>query len=502
MNSEAVSKPVPKSGDDFNIDDLDFELERSAQDFRSSQPNGSTVDDNPFESQSTDHDEFNSWDGDDIGESEIDSQETRLNSANNDQSGETKKGGMGVWYAIGGGLLLLFICCIGFVSWSLLGSGSSQQSARAPVASDFDRQMTPAGRADADISALTNALQPAAKGTAPSVPASGRQEVHQTLPSPTIASSTPPTAAARDIVVTYDPSATSAQSETETTNHASAENGSAPQLSDEEKMFDNLLNTAQAMDVPPDAIKIDQSVVAKKAEEQRRARLDSEVGAIRDSVNGMRTSVTALQTEISRLQESVTMSTDSQVALSQTVNDLQGAVSKMQGQQEKDIASLKQQIAEVAKKADLKAGASRADIAARPASVRQVAAAPAQPSIATPTAEQSAPASAATRSGGASSTAKMVAEPASYTVPRQMTPVTVQAPAAAPAAAGSSCAKSTVSTVWRVKGVNAVSAYLVREEDKQGQFVQLNVQVPGFGVVQGFDTKNRAVCTSEGIIRR
>lgn len=64
------------------------------------------------------------------------------------------------------------------------------------------------------------------------------------------------------------------------------------------------------------------------------------------------------------------------------------------------------------------------------------------------------------------------------------------------------CDGRTVSANWRVKGVNANAAYVVRVQDGQGILVREGIEVPGFGRAQAFDAGSRTVCTTSGLIQR
>jgi hypothetical protein len=64
------------------------------------------------------------------------------------------------------------------------------------------------------------------------------------------------------------------------------------------------------------------------------------------------------------------------------------------------------------------------------------------------------------------------------------------------------CAAKSISQIWHVKGVGPMAAYIRRDSDGVGFLVKMDEEVPGFGIVKGFDPTARTVCTDKGLIVR
>lgn len=301
-----------------------------------------------------------------------------------------------------------------------------------------------------------------------------------------------------------------------------AENAQKPtSITEEEEMYDIILRKAESMDVPAEAIKIDQGVIHQKLETKRVDAIETELKMARASVDGIRTAVSDMQGRVADLGKAIDGSQDRQEAIGKQVSELAVIVKDAAQQQAADIEVLRKSVEAAQNKADKAlstsvAATEKVEQAARFETATNARPVPAQPvAPATP-----APAKAAV-AAAPKPLPEVKAQPVrpvatnqvgtSFPAPKQVAgnDVPVQAyrqPVAQQKVSSvqglpPQCDGRTVSANWRVKGVNDVSAYVVRE-DRVGLFLRLDVPVPGFGVAVGFDPVARTVCTTEGLIKR
>ena len=296
-------------------------------------------------------------------------------------------------------------------------------------------------------------------------------------------------------------------------------------LSDEEMMYDNLLSRVEEMDVPIDAISIDQDVVQRRLSAKKIDRIEREINESRQSIQQLGNLISTVQGQVQSLGEAIEGSTQSQAKLAQSVTQLEAAVSGLSKSQRQEIDDLRKDIRDslsVAKSA--KASAEEAIAKAESQESSRTDARATEPVAVAPPARPIAASSTAPVSGGTDShrgTSKPSASPSTdgraAPVIQHAVLTTEQAPkkviAAAPLTSGhkpqsdnqslpAACPAGAVSANWAVKGVNSQSAYVMRKSDRQGLFVKEGVAIPGFGVVTAFNPDQRIVCTTHGIVSR
>lgn len=315
-----------------------------------------------------------------------------------------------------------------------------------------------------------------------------------------------------DIVITQGIIETPAPLTEESQTLASSTNAS--RISEEERLYDNLLSSVEGMDVPPEAIKIDQNVINRRLENQRIATLEQEIKEARSSMAGIQGAVESIRTQVGGFAQVLEKNATDQAGLNESIAKLTQEVEQLSAAQEKELKAIKTEVASAKRSADqavANAGEAKRAAQSQPRVVTQ----PAPTSTPAPApAAQPAPVQVAVRQPVAAPEPvrqPQVQAPVTETVaPTKVfeetrSPATVQVAAQAPAAGSNMpahCDGSRVSANWRVKGVNSHSAYVVRTQDQQGMYLKAGVDVPGYGQVQAFDATNRAVCTTNGLIRR
>lgn len=244
-------------------------------------------------------------------------------------------------------------------------------------------------------------------------------------------------------------------------------------LTEEERMYDALLESAQTLDVPIEAIKIDRSVIEGREREQRVSAVEKAITSTRAEIGQLSQSITHLNAESASMRKTIDENAKTTQAIRDSIEKIEALVNTRMGAVDKRIASM-----------EAKAAAAPAPAAPK---------APAKPKPA-PVKQPQAPAK--------QEVAKVAPRPAPAPA-KPVIPATNRPAQPAVAAQAVSCsATGKASQVWRVAGANSNSAYLVRAQDNASLVVQLGTQVPGFGVVQGIDLATRTVCTSSGVIRR
>lgn len=296
------------------------------------------------------------------------------------------------------------------------------------------------------------------------------------------------------LVVSYKPDEVIEQAET--SGFQAPKITANSEVSREEELYDNLLSSASTLDVPPEAIQIDQSVVKKKLEAERLNAMESEVASARESIKMMQGQVTAIRGEVGNFARLMEMSAKQQAELSKSVDALSQSVKASAQQQEKELKSLrdavegaqKQASRAVAEAAKAKKEASQREVVVKKEVREVVVQAPVK---ASPPAVKPVPVQAV-----AAAPAKVMPKP----LPAPKAVVAPSAPSST-ASVPAQCDGRTISSVWRVKGVINSAAYIVQEGGR-GLYVGKGAVVPGFGQVQSFNPDSRTVCTTSGLIRR
>lgn len=313
----------------------------------------------------------------------------------------------------------------------------------------------------------------------------------------------------KNLIVTYNPVDVSSPPVTaEAAPETKLAQTKQDSLTAEEKLYDDLLSSVGGMDVPPEAIKIDETVVKRKLETQRLSTMEQELQQARASVAEVKGAVDSMRAQLNGFAQSIEKSSADQAKVSETISKLADSVAAANAQHERDLKDLKSAIAAAEKRAkNAESTASEAKSSAQKGATREV--------VVREAVKQSTPGPTSVQVAQLSQQHAQVAAPkpqasvANFTV-KQMEiipqPKTVIAPVQGDAAASSTlpshCDGSRVSANWKVKGVNSQSAYVVRPQDKQGMYLKIGVDVPGYGQVQAFDTGSRSVCTTSGLIRR
>jgi len=279
-------------------------------------------------------------------------------------------------------------------------------------------------------------------------------------------------------------------------------------LTAEDKLYDDLLSSMDGMDVPPEAIKIDETVVKRKLETQRLSTMEQELQQARASVAEVKGAVDSMKAQLNGFAQVIEKNSADQAKVSESISKLADSVAAANAQHERDLKELKSAIAAAEKRAkNAESTASEAKSTAQKGATREV--------VVREVVKQAPPTPAPSQVAPVMQQPAQVAPPqpqanvANFTVKAMETipqPKTVIAPVQADAAASSvlpsHCDGSRVSANWKVKGVNSQSAYVIRPQDKQGMYLKVGVEVPGYGQVQAFDPGSRSVCTTNGLIRR
>lgn len=425
-----------------------------------------------------------------------------------DEATKGKFGGNGL--LIGGGalVLLLMLGGVGYMGMTILGGG---KPASGPSPSDF-AQHTPQP-ASSEASAFANgdiSMDGSGWGADSGAPAWGEESSASAAgfggdattagfgneaPAAGVGAGTgDPALAALDSAATASPSTLGGepnQARAIEITHGAAERLDPLALSEEELMYDQLLQKANQIEAPAEAIVIDQSVIQRQMNSRRFQELESQVEASRSSLGTMQEAVGNMAKEVKNLSQLVEQSSSSQKQLAERVDQLAKTMESVNAQPDlADMRSLINRIADQATNAQRTANRALENSGA----TAQAAAAQA------PATRTAAPAQAAARP------AAPAPKPAAVTpAPAAAAPAPAIAQAAAPApqtAAPAGCNVAAVSNLWSVKGVNATSAYIVRKSDKAGVFLRAGIEVPGFGQVVSFNPDGRFICTTSGMIGR
>lgn len=251
------------------------------------------------------------------------------------------------------------------------------------------------------------------------------------------------------------------------------------QISDEERMYDNILAEAAAIDAPHTAIKIDRTAVNMELQVKRVDRVEHDIAETRKSLREMSDVIGEIRKQTESISKALRSSSENNKEVSDSVKKLSEKLDEKVELQKSAIDALRAEFNAVKSK-------------------QQVAAvAPAKPK------PQAEPVRVAAKPVANQNSAVAATAPVSLPAARPK-PVAVRAPAPRPQTArvSSTCAVTTVSENWRVKGVTPTSAYVERTQDGQGLLLRAGVSLPGFGTVKSFNEIERSVCTTNGIVRR
>lgn len=257
----------------------------------------------------------------------------------------------------------------------------------------------------------------------------------------------------------------------------------ASELTEEEQMYDNLLGTVQGTNIPPEAIKIDQGVIRNELTTKRVDGIEKEVMQTRSDLSGFHQVIIGINTSMKELSASVAANNAKQEEIAKEVDRLAKELGKINGSVDEAVKLANQAI----KASDASTRPTASSVAAntKPKPVSKPE--PKQQNIAQST-SQSQPSAPVTQN-------KALPQPKAQ-------PAVVRADDARTNSLPRQCDGRVVSANWKVKGVNAAAAYVVRVQDNQGVFLKRGVEVPGFGSVVAFDPGMRAVCTTSGLIKR
>lgn len=266
-------------------------------------------------------------------------------------------------------------------------------------------------------------------------------------------------------------------------------------VTEEERLYDSLLTSVEGMDVPPEAIKIDHRVVNRTLESQRIGGLEADLESARQAITVVNHSVDGIREQVASFAQAIERNSKDQASVMASLAQLSKELKKVSDNQDKEIKALRDAVAKAQARADQ--AVSQAGDAKKVAQTAK--------------AERPAPAAKVVQASHTQTpAAARPVQPTHAAMPAKVfterpTPPTVQA--TSPVGGTNSnlpaqCDGRQVSSVWRVKGVNSQSAYIVRSQDQEGLYLKLGLDVPGYGQVLGFDASNRAVCTTSGLIRR
>lgn len=396
---------------------------------------------------------------------------------------------------------VIVIGVFGYFAVNVLGGSNSQTAIPAQASSQFGSPDSISLDSDFENGNGTQSPSPEEAAQALDASLSGATLTPKEVADPVPAVSN--SKGDRAIVITYG--ADSLSADVGVVDSGPAQQVSAPKsLTNEERLYDNLLTSVEGMDIPPEAIKIDQEVINRRLESQRFISLESDLKGARESMAAINGSVESIRTQVATFAQVIDKSSADQAAMSDSISKLTAEVKQAAAAQEKELKALKAAVASVQKRADQaveRAGEAKNLAQTRPA-VGPAAAEKVQPRPAAQT--EQVPVVRASAPVQQQQAATVVAPSREFTeVP---VPRSVQAPIAVisstSAALPAHCDGSRVSANWRVKGVNSHSAYVVRSQDQQGIYLKVGVEVPGYGHVQSFDANSRAICTTSGLIRR
>lgn len=273
---------------------------------------------------------------------------------------------------------------------------------------------------------------------------------------------------------------------------------------EEDAMYDNLLSQASKLDVPNGAIKIDSSVVSQTLAARRLEALEVDVGSAHKDVEEMKQAVQTLQSQVSQISSTVSASQANNEKLIGAIEALTKDVADSSKRHEAELAALNKKVEGVSAEAKKAVGAQAAAKVQAVTSAQVVAAPrPAVPVQQVAQQQQSASTRAPTQALAAPKPTVAASPSPAVTLPKPLEVRSVTAPVMVERPnVPTQCDGRFVSSNWRVKGINDTSAYVVRVQDGASLLVRSGMQIPGFGEVQSFDRTNRAICTTQGLVRR
>ena len=250
----------------------------------------------------------------------------------------------------------------------------------------------------------------------------------------------------------------------------------------EEQAYDDLVDQASKLNVPGSAIKIDDNVVKQNLAKQGAAAAEASVQQDRRQIAELRTLTNELQAtmkSLSTTMESIAKNQDrvtkEQENISSTLANVTSEMKSLKGTVDANKKDFNLLVAEAVKRAKGNAEVKE---------VRPTLAVKPQPAVKPQIAK-------------ATSDVINVQLPPPQKVDTQTAPTYEESHSPA-----EKCTATSVSSNWRVKGINKTSAYIVRAQDGQGMIVRKDEQVPGFGTAISFDRYSRQVCTTNGLINR
>ncbi|MEH6688806.1 MAG: hypothetical protein V7693_16270 [Halopseudomonas sabulinigri] len=296
------------------------------------------------------------------------------------------------------------------------------------------------------------------------------------------------------------------------TENSIAANNVNNELSEEELLYDKLLDQTEELDVVPEGLVIDESVVRRQVSDKRMSVLESEVSSTRQTIGTLRVTLGAVQEQVKDMADVISKSSTEQSELRKSIQSIGSAVDEMSKEQSNlmidlnkkielvtSIATVAQQDAKSAKDISLSSAsvARRSSPEARPQAVPSKPVVDVQP-VREPEPE---PVVAAAKPARPAPVTRPVEAPQPVK-PTEISSTARRSSQVSETNQANGCSSQTVSAIWRVKGVNTTSAYVTRAQDRTGIILRKGVQVPGFGNVVSFNSDARSVCTTAGLIQR
>jgi len=144
-------------------------------------------------------------------------------------------------------------------------------------------------------------------------------------------------------------------------------------LTAEDKLYDDLLSSMDGMDVPPEAIKIDETVVKRKLETQRLSTMEQELQQARASVAEVKGAVDSMKAQLNGFAQVIEKNSADQAKVSESISKLADSVAAANAQHERDLKELKSAIAAAEKRAkNAESTASEAKSTAQKGATREV----------------------------------------------------------------------------------------------------------------------------------
>ncbi|ENA26992.1 hypothetical protein HMPREF1487_09471 [Pseudomonas sp. HPB0071] len=254
-------------------------------------------------------------------------------------------------------------------------------------------------------------------------------------------------------------------------------------VSDEDAAYDSLVGQLASSDLPIGAIKIDENAIQNQVANKQIGEMKNEITKTRNDITEVRSAISTITDQMKQIGEVIDRNNSSQEELSKQIADLKKttadtSASLEQLKKSSQVASMNtsQRNSRESKEADRIVKAAEQELTkTSKLEAKKVESQNDKPSMTVkPVPERP----------------KLAAVPVQKPVPENKQTLPAQ------------CDGRMVSANWRLKGVNASAAYVVRVQDQQGLLIKPGVSVPGFGDVISFDPVNRVVCTTQGLIKR